>query len=130
MLSTGYEHPIHIGDSRCSVEPQRPMTVSLPNPSSRLLRAAVAERADLTRHRGRLIAERERLLGELRLLDDALAATDRRLQVLAELTGQPPADDPEDLAVASRPDGFAGMRDARRHDAARGVLRGPAIRET
>ena len=38
------------------------MTLSLPNPSSRLLRAAVAEQADLLRHRERLTRERIRLL--------------------------------------------------------------------
>ena len=64
------------------------MTVSLPNPSSRLLRAAVAEQADLVRHRERLTHERARLLGELRRLDEALAAADRRLGMLAELAGQ------------------------------------------
>ena len=59
------------------------MTVSIPSPSSRLLRAAVAEQADLMRHRERLTRQRSRVLGELRDLDEALAATDRRLEVLA-----------------------------------------------
>lgn len=104
------------------------MSVSLPNPSSRLLRAAVAERADLVRHRERLTGERTRLLGELRELDETLAAVDRRLEVLAELAGTP-----EDAAAETAPvdpgtGDEAGTRDPR-SDESRTVLRGPAIRE-
>ncbi len=76
------------------------MSVSIPNPSSRLLRAAIAERADVVRHRERLSQERARLLRELRELDDALAVADHRLGMLAELAGQaersaPEADSPQ-----------------------------------
>ena len=108
------------------------MTVSIPNPSSRLLRAAVAEQADLVRHRERLTRERARLLSELRLLDEAMAATDRRLDVLAELAGRPPESGP-----ASNP-AFQPTDAARAPDAAQApdatsdatrMLRGPAIRE-
>ena len=107
------------------------MTVSLPSPSSRLLRAAVAEQADLMRHRERLTRERSRVLGELRDLDEALAATDRRLEVLAELAGRPQASDAEAaepiLGSPTVPEA------APTHDASDGetrqVLRGPAIRE-
>jgi hypothetical protein len=95
------------------------MSVSLPNPSSRLLRAALAERADLVRHRERLTGERARLLGELRELDQALTAVDRRLEVLAELAG-PPEDVSAEAAPVVAPSGS---------DENRTVLRGPAIRE-
>jgi hypothetical protein len=102
------------------------MSISLPNPSNRLLRAATAEQADLARHRERLTNERARLLAELRELDEALAAADRRLDVLAQLVGSPrpptlgrddaPRDDAPSLAPANNTD-------------SRPVLRGPAIRE-
>jgi hypothetical protein len=106
------------------------MSISLPNPSSRLLRAAVAERADLVRHRERLTEERARLLGELRRIDEALAAADRRLAMLAELTGEP-----ERSGAETRSDPFAPAAETnpKLHDATGGddrpVLRGPAIRE-
>jgi hypothetical protein len=112
------------------------MSVSLPNPSSRLLRAAVAERADLVRHRERLTGERARLLGELRELDAAMAAVDRRLEVLAELAG--PLDEttsettteataePTPVIRAAGTD--AAGRDAGADETAT-VLRGPDIRE-
>jgi hypothetical protein len=101
------------------------MSVSLPNPSSRLLRAAVAERADLERHRERLTGERNRILGELRQLDETLATVDRRLDVLAELAG-PTA------ASATHTTGGAGHETAvpdPAPDQGHTVLRGPAIRE-
>ena len=107
------------------------MTVSLPNPSSRLMRAAVAEQADLARHRERLTRERERLTSELRQVDDALSATERRLEVLSELAGSPrPAAHP-DLGSAAPPaedDGDA-LPDSPSRDEGRPALRGPAIRE-
>lgn len=99
------------------------MTVSLPNPSSRLLRAAQAEQADLVRHRQRLGDERTRLLEELRALDQALAATDRRLEVLAELAGEPLDSRSHDRAT----DSTNGADTAKAES--RSVLRGPAVRE-
>ena len=112
------------------------MTLSLPNPSSRLLRAAVAEQADLLRHRERLTTERVRLLDELRALDDALAAADRRLGVLAELTGQTePASGPGASGAGAAGAGASGAGPETTHPETNGadpppVLRGPAIRET
>jgi hypothetical protein len=94
------------------------MSVSLPHPSSRLLRAALAERADLVRHRERLTHERSRLLSELHELDEGLAAVDRRLEVLSELAGEPDALAPENANVSPAAS-----------DENRTVLRGPAIRE-
>lgn len=99
------------------------MSVSIPNPSSRLLRAALAERADVVRHRDRLIRERTRLLGELRGIDEALAAVDRRLEVLTELSGEPTrAAAPEAARETAPQDGGSDSEN-------RTVLRGPAIRE-
>jgi len=100
------------------------MTLSLPNPSSRLLRAAQAEQADLVRHRERLSDERNRLLDELRQLDHALAATDRRLEVLAELAGRPLEAPAQERETAPR-----GGADTASGAAPRAVLRGPAVRE-
>lgn len=96
------------------------MTLSLPNPSSRLLRAAQAERAGLLRHRERLTSERSRLLSELRALDESLASADRRLEVLEELAGptEPVSGPPADPVGSGNPE-----KDARPG------LRGPAIRE-
>lgn len=111
------------------------MSVSLPNPSSRLLRAAVAERADLLRHRERLTGERSRILGDLRAVDEALATVDRRLEVLAELAG-PPEDAPTDAEAAaapvvavSGPMAAPGRMDTSGPGENQTALRGPAIRE-
>jgi hypothetical protein len=101
------------------------MTLSLPNPSTRLLRAAVAEQADLVRHRERLTDERTRLLGELRQIDETLATVDRRLEVLAELAA--PAEGVV-LGADSPPRGSETPANSPDDDS-RPVLRGPAIRE-
>lgn len=107
------------------------MTVSLPNPSSRLVRAAVAEQADLVRHRERLSCERERLTRALREVDDALSATERRLEVLAELAGSArhPAVSEPGLVSPRSGDDAANAAGAPPQDDARPALRGPAIRE-
>jgi hypothetical protein len=112
------------------------MTVSLPNPSSRLRRAAMAEQADLARHRARLGRERDRLLGELRALDDALAEVNRRLDVLAEFCGADvtprtevggadvtPRTELRGAELAARADSNSAEPDTRP------ALSGPAIRE-
>jgi hypothetical protein len=107
------------------------MTVSLPNPSNRLVRAAVAEQGDLLRHRERLTGERDRLTRALREVDDALAVTERRLEVLAELAGtsRDPARSELGLATPAPGDGPDATPEAPSEDDARPVLRGPAIRE-
>jgi hypothetical protein len=111
--------------------PRPRMTPSLPNPSSRLVRAAAAEQAELARHRDRLVRRRDVLAAELRELDDALAATDRRIDVLARLgdpAGFPTAPgrspDPESASTAA-----THAPEATRDRDNRRVLRGPAIRE-
>jgi hypothetical protein len=106
------------------------VSASLPNPSSRLLRAAAAEQADLARHRERLLRERDRLLDELHHLDEALGAADRRLDVLvrlvepSDLAGGPDrARQPAPAAETTQP------AEAEEDHDARPILRGPQIRE-
>jgi hypothetical protein len=101
------------------------MSLSLPNPSSRLLRAAAAEQADLTRHRERLTRERDALLAEVRQLDDALIVVDQRLAVLGRLTEVPGAGTPAGDVVELNTEGAGSSRP----EDTRQVLRGPAIRE-
>ena len=129
------------------------MSLAFPSPSGRLVRAATAEQADLSRHRERLTRKRDRLVAELHQLDDALAVLDRRLAMLAPLIEEPrsttAAGEALDLeAPETSTPGAAGREAAagrtaaagreaaapERHDdavgeQARGVLRGPAIRE-
>lgn len=69
-----------------------PMTPTSPKTSSRLVRAAAAERADLDRHRERLTARRDDLQDELEQVERALADVDDRVALLnrlapAEATG-------------------------------------------
>src|ERR1700756_1886138 len=78
------------------------MSVSLPHPSSRLLRAAAAEQGDLARHRDRLADRRKTLVAELRQLDDALTVAAERLALLERLTGPPARGDAVDDARAPR----------------------------
>jgi hypothetical protein len=114
------------------------MSISLPNPSTRLVRAAVAEHGGLTRHRARLLEQRNALIAELRQLDEALAEADDRLAVLAQLAGQR-GDmwDPSALQTGAAGDSDAAVS----IDAPTGgsvetlphgphhLLRGPAVRE-
>jgi hypothetical protein len=97
------------------------MTPDPPPPSSRLRKAAAAERADLDRHEGRLRAERERLQAELDRIDAGLAEIRERRQLLDQLapdeTGATPT---ARLAAVAAPAGEAADGGT--------VLRGPAIR--
>ena len=126
------------------------MSLSLPKPSSRLVAAAEAERAHLARHRHRLGREREKLVADLRQLDDALAAVDRRLSVLSSLAelphSVPAAGDLAELSTQAATSGAGSPTDSPRAptdppqaptdspqasttDESRTALRGPAIRE-
>jgi hypothetical protein len=106
------------------------MSVSLPHPSRRLLRAAAAEHADLMRHRERLVRERDSVLAELQRLDEAVAAVDRRLVVLGQLTGAPDGGDPP-CDIDERAPGVPGSAppNASAPNEDRQILRGPAVRE-
>ncbi|HWK27949.1 MAG TPA: hypothetical protein VNS09_15395 [Solirubrobacter sp.] len=84
---------------------------STPRPSTRLVRAVAAERAELERHRARLAAEAEALRASLARVERGLAEIDERCGLLERLAPAPPAEPDE----RPEPDGTA--------------LRGPAIRD-
>ncbi len=62
------------------------MVPPTPSPSSRLVRAAAAERADLRRHRERLLESRETLRAELARIETSLQEVDERDALLDRLT--------------------------------------------
>lgn len=88
------------------------MVPPTPTPSARLVRAAAAERADLARHRERLLAARDRLRTELAEIEASLRTLDERDALLDRIAGPAPA-------VAAAPAATSG--------GARSV-RGPGIR--
>jgi hypothetical protein len=90
------------------------MVPPTPTPSARLVRAAAAERADLGRHRERLLAARDRLRAELAGIEASLRDLDERDALLDRIAGQAPA-----VAVSPSP-GSASPGAT--------PLRGPAIR--
>jgi hypothetical protein len=99
------------------------MSVSLPRPSTRLLRAAEAEQAGLAGHRERLAERRSELLAELRQVDDALTVVDERMTALGRLTGG---------GAPGAPAATVAPEETRAGDVAdetKELLRGPAIRE-
>ncbi len=89
-----------------------------PKPSTRLLRAAAAERADLEKHRERILRERDSLRAELDRIENTLAEVDDRRRLLDRLapTDQATTDSTEQQSPDSQAQGDP--------------LRGPAIRET
>jgi chaperonin cofactor prefoldin len=89
-----------------------------PKPSTRLLRAAAAERAELEKHRERILRERDSLRAELTRIEDSLAEVDDRRRLLDRLA-------PIDQATSSEPEPLESSgSEAPVHQ-----LRGPAIRE-
>jgi ABC-type phosphate transport system auxiliary subunit len=90
-----------------------------PRPSTRLLRAAAAERAELEKHRERILRERDSLRAELERIEATLAEVEDRRRLLDRLA---PSDQTATSDAAERQDPGHG-------EAAR-QLRGPAIRET
>jgi hypothetical protein len=88
------------------------MVPTPPTPSARRVRAAAAERADLARHRERLLAERDRLRATLEGVEASLREIDDRDALLDRLAGPAvaPASAPASAAAGGMP------------------LRGPAIR--
>jgi hypothetical protein len=87
------------------------MVPPTPTPSARLVRAAAAERADLARHRERLLAERDRLRAALEVVEASLRELDERDALLDRLAG------PAVPTAPAAPAPTGGM-----------PLRGPAIR--
>jgi len=108
------------------------MTPATLTPSSRLLRAADAERVELDRHRERLLAAREQLRAELARIDAGLAEVDDRRRLLDRLAPAPVDarssegtgdDEPSDGPVALHQELSGALGAAER-------LRGTPIRET
>src|SRR4051812_20490050 len=81
-----------------------PMVPPTPTPSARLVRAAAAERADVARHRERLLGARERLRAELAGIEAALRDLDERDTLLDRLAGPPPGAVPAATAGADAAD--------------------------
>lgn len=100
------------------------MSLRVPQPSKRFLRAAATERDDLLRHRQRLEEDRHRLQAELRGLDDAIASLDDRVTILNQMLGGPDTarPGPSTTSEAEPPPVRESVTDA-------GTLSGPAIRE-
>ena len=65
------------------------MVPPAPTPSARLVRAAAAERAELGRHRDRLLSARESLRAELDAIEASLRNIDERDALLDRLAGPP-----------------------------------------
>ncbi len=105
-------------ESPTAIEPLQPMVPPTPMPSNRLVRAAAAERADLRRHRERLLETRESLRTELARIESSLAEVDERDALLDRLTG------PEAEPATADAQGEAEANAATNAT----VLRGPAIR--
>lgn len=90
------------------------------------MRAARRERDDLLVHRRRLATDRDRLLDQVRHLDDSMAGLEERLTSLNEILGEaePERDDRDERPADQRP------ADEWRSEVEPGhVLTGPAIRE-
>lgn len=99
------------------------MTPAAPPTSTRLRRAAAAERAELARHRERLLLKRDHLRAELARIEAGLADIDDRETLLARLAA---IKETETTSTAPTPTlAGAGETGAR----AAWALRGPAIRE-
>jgi hypothetical protein len=106
-----------------------------PPPSSRLLRAAAAERVEIARHRARMVEEAEELRRALARVERGLIELDERRALLDRLA---PPEEMEGAAGDRRGEGAGG--DARGAGAGGGdvrgiaapgqeLLRGPEIRE-
>jgi len=94
-----------------------------PTTSTRLVRAATAERAELARHRERLLAAKTTLREELDRIEASLAEIEDRDALLARLAGPrtaPQSPTPGGVLAKAQPAGVPPGR----------LLRGPAIRRT
>jgi hypothetical protein len=93
-----------------------------PKTSTRLSRAAAAERGELARHRERLISRRDALRAELDQIERALVDVDERSALLDRLAPAPP----DQVPAAQVPVGSGSVTELPGAE----VLRGTAIRET
>src|SRR4051812_44793876 len=108
------------------------MTPAAPPPSSRLLRAVDAERAELDRHREKLLAAREDLHAELARIEAGLTEVDERQRLLDRLSPTPaatPDDRDDDAERSSQTELDPRCRTLASVSESRTVLRGTAIRE-
>jgi phage shock protein A len=91
-------------------------------PSTRLVRAAAAEREQLTRQLTRLLTAREKVCEQLARIDASLHQLGERTRLLDQLAAP---------QKASEPDAPGGNETRGSHTGSQaGVLRGPAIRKT
>lgn len=121
-----YEHLVHtVGWRRALPSRYKSRRVVPPTPttSNRLLRAAAAERAELARHRARLLAARATLREELDRIEASLGEIDGRDALLTRLA--PEASE----TPAGENSGHAEPPVSVVAPAAGEVLRGPAIRK-
>ena len=118
-------HPLQV-----RAQPMRPSTIK---PSTRLLRAAAAERADVVRQRERLHARRETLIAQVDEIDTSLAALDERESLLGRLAPECPSTSATNGAEPVQPHALQPLVAEAPNNAAtngdRTALRGPAIRE-
>jgi hypothetical protein len=104
------------------------MSVRVPHPSKRFIRAAQSEWDDLMAHRARLEQDRTRLLDEVRQADEAMADLDDRLRVLDQMVGTRRDANAETGDAPAPESGLASDLPATAEEWH--VLSGPAIRET
>jgi hypothetical protein len=104
------------------------MSVRVPHPSKRFIRAAQSEWDDLMAHRARLEQDRTRLLDEVRQADEAMADLDERLRVLDQMVGTRRDANAETGDAPAPESGLASDLPATAEEWH--VLSGPAIRET
>lgn len=97
------------------------MVPSTPTPTTRLLKAAQAEREQLARHRRELLQARESLRAELNRIENSLEEVAERETLLNRLTGPP---EPDSGTLGPEPQ--AGWTADEEGELA--MLRGPAIR--
>jgi len=99
------------------------MNPKTPKTSSRLVRAATAERSELNRHRDRLIARRDDLGTELDEVERALVEIDERAALLDRIA-------PHSAPLSGAENAAAEPLGQVPHLGAAEVLRGTSIRET
>src|SRR5919202_6121131 len=89
------------------------MVPPVPTPSARLVRAAAAERAEIARHRDRMLAARDRLRAELAEVEAALRDLDERDALLDRLAAAPLAAAPAAQAGGGGADDTGARSDGR-----------------